>query len=249
MSYVSNNNVKIHYEVEGKGQALVLQHGLYGSVEDWYEYGYVDAMKDHCRLVMIDARGHGRSEKPHDPALYAHYTRALDVIKVLDELGIAKCHYLGFSMGGWQSYGMMKWFPERFASYIIFAAHPYENDMSAMREGIRTMDTWVPAEVASAATRARYLANDREALLAAVAEKRDDRTDVLRQVTAPCLMIVGDRDGNYEKMKASARLSEKIEFVAVPGFGHADLFYRSEMVLPHVKRFYKIHNWAYLLDK
>lgn len=45
MPYVSNKGVRIHYEVEGEGPPLVLQHGSAGSLEDWHEFGYVEALK------------------------------------------------------------------------------------------------------------------------------------------------------------------------------------------------------------
>lgn len=237
MSYALNGNQKIHYEVEGKGPCLVLQHGLYGSIEDWYEYGYVDAFKDSYRLVLIDARGHGKSDKPHDPAQYSHYIRALDVIKVLDELGVAKAHYMGFSMGGWGSFGLMRWFPERFDSYIVLAAHAYEYDMEGLREGIRTLHQWAPADLKSQSAVARFLQNDTEALMAAVRDIRADQTDVLKNMGKPCLMMAGEKDGIYEKVKGSSKVSEKIQFVSIPGAGHGDSFYGSELVIPHVKQF------------
>ncbi len=56
--------------IEGEGPALVLQHGFTESVVDWYEAGYIEALKPNYRLILIDARGHGSSDKPHDPDAY-----------------------------------------------------------------------------------------------------------------------------------------------------------------------------------
>ncbi len=70
MSFVSNDGIRIHYEVEGNGPPLVLLHGLSDSIESWYEFGYVERLKDEFQLIMIEARGHGESDKPHDPAAY-----------------------------------------------------------------------------------------------------------------------------------------------------------------------------------
>ena len=47
MPYAENNGVRIHYQLEGGGQPLVLQHGFTDSLETWYELGYVDALKPH----------------------------------------------------------------------------------------------------------------------------------------------------------------------------------------------------------
>jgi len=70
MPYVDNNGIRIHYQVEGEGPPLVLQHGFTSSMRRWYLHGYVDAMKSAYQLVLVDARGHGQSDKPHDPAAY-----------------------------------------------------------------------------------------------------------------------------------------------------------------------------------
>ena len=61
MPYAHSGSVRIHYRVEGEGPALVLQHGFSESVVDWYEAGYVDALRPVYRLILIDARGHGAS--------------------------------------------------------------------------------------------------------------------------------------------------------------------------------------------
>ena len=45
MRYADNGSVRIHYQVEGEGPALVLQHGFTESVTDWYEAGYVEALR------------------------------------------------------------------------------------------------------------------------------------------------------------------------------------------------------------
>jgi len=71
MPYADNQGVRIHYRVEGEGPPLVLQHGMIQSIEDWYERGYVGALTAAgFRLILADARGLGRSDKPHDPAAY-----------------------------------------------------------------------------------------------------------------------------------------------------------------------------------
>ena len=58
-------------------------------------------MKPKYRLVLIDARGHGQSDKPHDPLSYAPEKFASDIVAVLDDLGMKTAAYWGYSLGGW----------------------------------------------------------------------------------------------------------------------------------------------------
>jgi pimeloyl-ACP methyl ester carboxylesterase len=73
---------------------------LTGYLESWRERGYTNVLGDDYRLILIDARGHGRSDKPHEPEAYVRELRATDVVAVLDDLGIGKTNYFGYSMGG-----------------------------------------------------------------------------------------------------------------------------------------------------
>jgi pimeloyl-ACP methyl ester carboxylesterase len=124
MPYVHNAGVRIHYQVEGEGPALVLQHGFSESVVDWYESGYAEALRPDYRLIIIDARGHGASDKPHDPDAYLLNRRVSDVIAVLDALEIAKASYWGYSMGGWIGFGIAKYAKERIRALVIGGNSP-----------------------------------------------------------------------------------------------------------------------------
>jgi pimeloyl-ACP methyl ester carboxylesterase len=239
MALVSNGNVTIHYEVAGEGEPLVLQHGFFGSIQDWYEYGYVEALKRRFQLLLIDARGHGASAKPHQPEEYSLYLRALDVVKVLDAQKIEKCHYLGYSMGGWIGFGLMQWFPARFRSFVLSAIQPYAMETLGMREAVATLERWVPQLPISEARKERFLSNDREALLAAVAENRTDNAEALRNLTVPCLLMAGDRDAIYQAVRQSSRLSGRIELVTIPGADHNATLSRSDRVIPELERFLK----------
>lgn len=100
MPFANNQGVRIHYEVEGKGPPLVLLHGLGGSLEMWYDSGYEKPLKNDYQLILIDVRGHGASDKQHDPKSYELELLVSDVVVVLDDLNINKAHFLGYSMGG-----------------------------------------------------------------------------------------------------------------------------------------------------
>ena len=94
-SYAVNNGVRIHYEIVGSGPPLILQHGFTQSAKDWYRAGYVDALKPHYQLILVDARGHGESDKPHDAAAYTLSSRVNDIVAVMDSVGILRADYWG----------------------------------------------------------------------------------------------------------------------------------------------------------
>jgi pimeloyl-ACP methyl ester carboxylesterase len=127
MPYVNNNGVRIYYEVEGQGARLVLGHGLSGTLNHWRRLGYVDALRHDFRLILFDARGHGQSDKPHEPSAYG-VKMASDVLAVLDDVGIGNAHYFGYSMGTMIGYRVAVSYGSRFRSFILGGASPYRNE-------------------------------------------------------------------------------------------------------------------------
>lgn len=241
MFVTSRDGLRIHYQTEGDPDkpALMLVHGFYGSMLDWYEYGYVEKLGGHFRLIMLDVRGHGQTDKPHTPEAYSHYKRAADVICVLDELQIPAAYYHGFSMGGWIAYGLMRSFPERFRSYTLAASHPYPVDLSGWAEEIRTIESWVGKAEMTPAHRQRFLDNDRQALIAAAAENRVDQSDLILQSDRPCLFLYGSKDELKPNVERLAGLNPLVEIRELAGLNHSGTLTHADQVCPEIIRFHK----------
>ena len=62
----ASDGVRVYYEVEGDGPPLLLIHGFGQGGERWRGAGYVEALRDGHRVIVVDLRGHGRSDKPHN---------------------------------------------------------------------------------------------------------------------------------------------------------------------------------------
>jgi pimeloyl-ACP methyl ester carboxylesterase len=246
MPYADNEGIRIHYQTEGEGPPLVLHHWSLATMESWYEYGFVSALKRDFRLILLDARGHGASDKPHGLEAYELRKRVEDIIAVLDDLGIARSHFLGYSMGGWVGFGVALYASERFRSLIIGGQHPYAQDMDGLRQLVRHgVENGPEAFVAmweenfgtlSSETRERMLAYDYEALLA-VAQDRESMEAVLPTMRMPCLLYVGEMDEVYPIAKECAKQIPNVTFVTLPGLDHGEAIRRSDEVVPHVKRF------------
>jgi pimeloyl-ACP methyl ester carboxylesterase len=246
MLYADNEGIRIHYQTEGEGPPLVLQHWSLATMESWYDYGYVSALKNDYRLILLDARGHGASDKPHRLEAYGLKERVKDIVAVLDDLGIAQAHFFGYSMGGWIGFGVARYAPERFRSLIIGGQHPYAQNMDGLRQLVQYgVENGSEAFVAmweenfgtlSSETSERMLAYDYEALLA-VAQDRESLEAVLPTMRIPCLLYIGEMDEVYPMAKESAKQIANVTFVTLPGLDHGEAIRRSDEVLPHVKKF------------
>ncbi len=251
MPYVDNSGVKIHYHVEGDGPPLVLQHGVTNSVETWYAYGFVEGLKKDYRLILVDARGHGRSDKPHDPKDYDLKLRVSDILAVMDDAGVDKAHYLGYSMGGRIGFGLVQYALERFHSFAIggMGANvtntdmPPESRIAVLRQGMAAYvanaeKTEGPME---AKRKERLLQNDPEALIAATLAPNgtDGVEPLLPGLELPFLLYCGDADGFYPAAKAAGEAIPGAVFVTLPGLNHGEVSRAGEQVLPHVTKFLK----------
>ncbi|MET1011799.1 MAG: alpha/beta fold hydrolase [Actinomycetota bacterium] len=84
MPGIQNEGVRIRYHVAGQGRPLVLLHGLWCNRSWWTEPAYVDELRSDHRLVNVDIRGHGASDKPHEAVGYASDALTGDVFAVAD---------------------------------------------------------------------------------------------------------------------------------------------------------------------
>jgi len=97
----SFDGTRIAYTARGAGPTVLLLHGFGADhVLNWARPGVIDALADNGRrVVATDARGHGASDKPHDPERYAGDTMVRDAQAVLDHLGVESVDVIGYSMG------------------------------------------------------------------------------------------------------------------------------------------------------
>jgi pimeloyl-ACP methyl ester carboxylesterase len=218
-------------------------------MEEWRDYGYVDAMKDDYRLILIDARGHGGSDKPHDVEAYDLKPRSADVVAVLDDIGVDKAHFWGYSMGGEVCFGLAKYAPERALSFMIGGMSPYEVGFKILDPRVQRLRQGMEAYVAAIeerqgpvepVRRARILANDSEALVAAAIEKRDFKgiEEVLPTMTMPCLVYVGELiEFLFTGAQEAVKHMPNVTWVPMTGLGHVEASTQSDLVLPHVTAF------------
>jgi pimeloyl-ACP methyl ester carboxylesterase len=224
-----------------------LQHGFTSSIDTWYRNGYVDALKGSYRLILIDARGHGRSDKPHESAAYAYERRAEDVLTVLDDLGVARAHYVGYSMGGRIGYALAQHWLDRFFSLAMGGAAPYARDPSdAQRRYVEPFRQGMAHHLAQREAiagpfpdwrKAELLADDPEAMIAAALAGpwEPSREAMLPKIDVPCLLYVGEADDlAYEGMKGCVGLIPDARLVIFPALDHVHTNRRADLVVPYL---------------
>lgn len=244
MPIVDNKGTRIRFEIEGDGPPLVLHHGFTSRLEIWQQLGYTKHLRTNFTLIMFDSRGHGESDKPHDVEAYTMSNRVGDVVTILNELGIDRAHFFGYSMGGWVGFGMARYASEYVDSFVIGAAHPYpdQNWESFSQVNGNDGDGFIVAlekvigEPVTPDVRPLIMDNDLQALIAA-AKARPSLEDVLPTMEKPCLLFVGEADSRFKIVRECADHLQNVDFVSFPKLTHVDCFFRSDLVSPVVSNF------------
>jgi pimeloyl-ACP methyl ester carboxylesterase len=99
---VASDGVKLAFERVGSGAPVVLVHGFASSrQQNWKSTGWYGSLTEAGFSVRaLDCRGHGESDKPHDPGFYGHPRMAEDIAVVMDAAGLETAAVVGYSMGG-----------------------------------------------------------------------------------------------------------------------------------------------------
>lgn len=97
---ISPDRTRIAYDVTGEGSAIILLHGGRHTRQNWHDAGYVKRLKDDFKVIAMDIRGNGDSDKPTEPTYYTTEKMGQDILAVADACGIEKFTIWGFSYGG-----------------------------------------------------------------------------------------------------------------------------------------------------
>ncbi|WP_165816199.1 alpha/beta fold hydrolase [Kumtagia ephedrae] len=240
---VAEDGVSIVYEDLGRGEPLVLLHGVTESRECWHEAGYVEHfLQRERRLILVDCRGHGGSGKPHDPAAYSGRRRAADIVAVLDHAGIRRAALVGHSMGGVIALATAVYHPDRVSALIVNGAHPFAEDLTLLRATLEdNFEAWLAflkqlAPDLSPDSCRRIRGNDLAAVQASLARDRPDFSAALAGLGIPVLAIAGTLDPRCDAIRKFAELAGG-EFLPLVGKNHVTAFLDVEPIGPAVDEF------------
>jgi len=120
MPKIQLNDIELYYEIEGAGEPVLFLHGLGSSSVAWQFQK--ERFAAEYQVITVDARGHGRSDKPPGP--YSMTLFAADAVGLLDALAIPAAHIVGLSLGGMIGFQMAVDYPERMLSLTAANSGP-----------------------------------------------------------------------------------------------------------------------------
>jgi len=257
----SSDRVRLAYEVEGHGPALLLHLGAGCDSELWRAAGYAKALSQSYTCVLFDHRGHGESDKPRGAEAYHIDRLTADVVELLDHLGIESTAFWGYSAAVCQGAMLAERHPERIWALVVsgsvsppdpdpdsdgyawveaaaaeFREHGWEKLIARFeQQEPDPVPTWMTD---------RIRATDVEQyvdLIESFPDWRWEEWDALQTVAAPTLFLTGaleDPDDDVGTIVARMHHGERVR---LPGLGHINAFLATESVLPHVEAFLAEH--------
>jgi len=227
---VEVNDLKMHYEKEGDGEPLLLLHGGTGCHEDWAYAGRAEFVREYS-VIAPDARGHGATNNTQ--ATITHRQCALDMLSLLDQLGVSRCRAIGVSMGGNILLHMATMQPDRFKAMIVISATmQFPEQARAIMRQVPAPDKQPPEEWERMRRSHKHGDQQITKLWDWTRSLQDSYDDMnftpasLSSVTAPSLIIYGDRDPLYpvEMAVAMYRAIPQSSLFVVPNGGHGPIF-------------------------
>lgn len=239
----TSGGVPLRFVVEGRGEPVVLVHGFASSVElNWHRAGVIDALvRAGFQVVAYDARGHGRSAKPHDPAQYGA-DDVRDIVRLLDHLGFPRAHLVGYSRGAMLSHHARQLYPERFWTVTLggygstgegsgpiesLAAEVVADSLERGRVGPLVRALVPPNDAPSArqvalAEGLLRATNDMHALAATFRAPPLPLIPLasFREIRVPTLILIGEHDSMRQQAERMAEAGSDLELRIIPDADH-----------------------------
>jgi pimeloyl-ACP methyl ester carboxylesterase len=234
MQFLTHDGVRIAYiDVAPTGmdlgQPILLIHGFASShAVNWVNTLWVKTLTDAGRRVIaFDNRGHGQSDKPHDPAAYALPVMAGDALALLDHLGIQRTDVMGYSMGARIASFLTLAHPDRVRCLILGGLGQHLVSASNLPLAIAEAMDAPALDSLTDPTQRMFRAfadankSDRQALAACILGTRQTLTpDDVAKIACPMLVAIGTKDaiaGDPHALAAMAPLGEALD---IPGRDH-----------------------------
>ncbi|MDP2355964.1 MAG: alpha/beta hydrolase [Beijerinckiaceae bacterium] len=234
MQFFSSNGVRIGYvdlapTSEDRGEPILLIHGFASNHSvNWTNTLWTKTLThDGRRVIALDNRGHGQSEKLYEPAQYTTSIMAQDAVNLLDHLGVARADVMGYSMGARITAFMALEHPLRMRRAILGGLGDRLVRSAALPSNIaQAMEADTLADLTDPIQRmfrsfAESTKSDLRALAACIRGNRQSLTPKgVAAITCPTLIAVGDKDEVAGDGPALAKLFTDGRALVIPGRDH-----------------------------
>ncbi|MDP1700037.1 MAG: alpha/beta hydrolase [Aestuariivirga sp.] len=203
MHKFNSDSVEIAFDDVGQGEPVLLIHGFASNGRvNWVDTGWVNTLLDGgFRVITMDNRGHGDSEKLYNPDLYSAAEMAEDARRLLDHLKIPRAHVMGYSMGARIAAFMAIAHPTRVGSAVFAGlASRMITGVGGGREIAKALEAASLLDVTDVSARtfrvfAEQTRGDLKALAACIRSSRVKITaEMLATIKIPVLVVVGEKD-------------------------------------------------------
>lgn len=257
-NFIDFRGKHIHYQVSGKGPAIVLLHGFLESGEVWKSFSR--RLSESFQVIVIDLPGHGLSENPGPINSIDSMAEAMR--HVLKSLHVTSCIMVGHSMGGYVTLAYAEKYPRQLKGFILFHSQAGADsaEIRVTRERTITLvkkdhhnfiknfipDLFDPSNVKKFSKEIESLKNlaqkaSKEGLIAALEgmKIRPDRQHVLLHSKVPVLFIIGKNDSRIpmEVIVPQTLLPEHSEMLLLDHVGHMGFIEASAKTFAAVKGF------------
>lgn len=242
--FFTSDGVRIRYVDAGRGEPVVLVHGFSSGLDaNWAATGVIDALAKDFRVVALDCRGHGKSDKPHDPSSYGVHMID-DIANLMDHLSIRRAHVVGYSMGGAITGKFVTTHGDRVLTAVFGGSTPRlgwtaqnERDSEILAasldqgKGMRPLilrlappNEPAPSDEAIEQQSRAILGRNDPLALAAVQRGNKDQAVTLADVRAihvPMLAVVGSADPIKAGVDAFKRIVPALNVIVIDGATHS----------------------------
>ncbi len=244
--YADVNGLHMYFEEYGDGSPLVLLHGGMLTI-DLNFTGLIPTLAGRHKVIGVEMQGHGRTadiNRPITPSALAG-----DVVALLDHLGLARVHVLGHSMGAAVALQLAVNHPDRVRSIVAASAsvrpdglHEDLSDPAKFATSTRMPTQQDMADFREAYTRLSPHPDRFDDFLARLSASNADlqgwSDEQLAGITAPTLLVLGDRD--FTTVEHGALMQHLIpgsQLAVLPDTTHMQVTRRTELLLPMLARF------------
>jgi len=217
--FSSFDGTKIYYEVRGEGKPVLLVHGFIVNGDSWKRTAlYADLLNDGYKVLTLDMRGNGKSDKPHDSTAYDNDAEAKDIMLLMKFLKTDQYCVVGYSRGSIITARLLVFDKRIQAAVLGGMGIDFTNPLWPRRiEFYRALMGDSIPELKSMVNYVQKQGLDQRALAYLQRSQPSTSKDALSKIDQPVLVISGSEDADNGSAKKLAKLLPNSSVGNCPG--------------------------------